>query len=440
MRLNNANAIIRTHDAELDDIHSNIDLYYDDQLAEYEKFASLYNRTALVTRSTEPKHDYLAEKISYIVNQKLIDEATISASAKNRSLNQLTNLKSFLNSYNILRYYYPYSYPTGYSGIVIVGAGPSLDKNIAQLANLPWHVFILSTNTAMGALIRAGITINAVCCVEQMDRASSLHNIKDVVHILDITTNPNNLTKSSPDMQGFIVSSDPAYSQWASHSWLPPLVYGSTVTTASISWAIAAGFTQIVLIGCDMAYAQDNRMYAQGSDQESWRVGVNNTRDKQLIEVPGWYKGAWVNSTLCFKDEIKWISKVKSRTNNRVTIIDATEGGAEKPNTEILPFNQVKFDEYPQVQPAKFSTICEDCCIRSYFEFLLIHCDAISKAISDNDDDMVRRHMVELPILDAFMASTIFQLRRDGGGVLTRRDKLLSITKESIEQIKEIIE
>ncbi|MCL2764052.1 MAG: DUF115 domain-containing protein [Treponema sp.] len=150
----------------------------------------------------------------------------------------------------------------------IVAAGPSLDNQLCALADLKSkNVFIISTDTALNALIYNGIEPDAVVSID-CQHISYYHfmdyNRKHIPLVMDIASPP--LISSFSSFPVFFSSGHPL-ALYLSLAWpnLPFLdTSGGNVTYACLSLAEALGAKRITLFGADFSYV-NCKSYARGT-------------------------------------------------------------------------------------------------------------------------------------------------------------------------------
>jgi len=150
----------------------------------------------------------------------------------------------------------------------IAAAGPSLDSQIKNLSLLKSkNVYIISTDTALGALLHNGVKPDAVVSID-CQHISFYHflgcDIKKIPLVLDIAS-PSMLTRFS-DYPVFFSSGHPL-AKYVSNNWrpLPALdTSGGNVTYACLSLAETLGAKRITLFGADFSYI-GCRSYAKGT-------------------------------------------------------------------------------------------------------------------------------------------------------------------------------
>jgi hypothetical protein len=154
----------------------------------------------------------------------------------------------------------------------IVAAGPSLDHQMSSLAEKKaQNVFIISTDTALGALLHNGIEPDAVISID-CQHISYYHflgcnlsdNTRSIPLFLDIASPP--VLSNFPLPPVFFLSGHPL-AQYINAAWrhLPQVdTSGGNVTYAGLSLAQTLGAERITLFGADFSYI-NCQTYARGT-------------------------------------------------------------------------------------------------------------------------------------------------------------------------------
>lgn len=254
---------------------------------------------------------------------------------------------------------------------VIVAAGPSLDRNAAQLAGLADRAFIMCVNTAAGALARAGVRPHALVTIESLDVSAQLRDLPflaEVPAFVELTA--NDALWELPLRAKLPISVDTSSCAVfsgridAGHH----LSAGFCVANAATSIAYVLGCDPIVLVGSDLAYSE-GRVYACGTSFADMRADVqadgtaklSGLHGKRAIEersgdaaggsrvpdraklrtLPAWGGHGTVVSTRDFAMFRDWyIHAAKTLVAEGVRTINATEGGAHIDGWEDLPLAQ----------------------------------------------------------------------------------------------------
>jgi len=156
----------------------------------------------------------------------------------------------------------------GFTEAAIAAAGPSLDSQIELLQNAKKRkVFIISTDTACGALLQNGIDPDAVVSID-CQYISYYHfvgkKLQNIPLILDIASPP--LLNSFSSLPLFFSSGHPLALYISKHWRNFPLLdtSGGNVTYACLSLAEFFGFKRVTLFGADFSYV-GSQSYARGT-------------------------------------------------------------------------------------------------------------------------------------------------------------------------------
>jgi hypothetical protein len=151
----------------------------------------------------------------------------------------------------------------------IAAAGPSLDTQISSLCEFKSrNAFIISSDTALPALLHNGIEPDAVVSID-CQHISYYHffgcDLRGIPLILDIAS-PRMITDFSPIMPVFFSSGHPL-ARYVSQTWRQFVqldTSGGNVTYACLSLAEKLGAKHITLFGADFSYIH-SRTYARGT-------------------------------------------------------------------------------------------------------------------------------------------------------------------------------
>ncbi len=178
---------------------------------------------------------------------------------------------------------YPYAVgerPRERSGTaVVVGAGPSLTQSLAFVAEMQREgALVLTVNAALPALAAGGVVPDVVVCREVVDVSAQLsHPVRCVV--LDLCAGSETWRSElfygiyslcATDVMWFVPGAMQCF-ELAANLEVEPLFAGSAALTAAVALAEAWGAAEIVLVGVDLAFAQDGKGYADGSAWSGYR-------------------------------------------------------------------------------------------------------------------------------------------------------------------------
>jgi Protein of unknown function DUF115 len=247
----------------------------------------------------------------------------------------------------------------------IVGAGPSLGKNIQLLADAKKKGIVFAVNTSARALAGRGITPQVLACMESIDLSellSQLPFIDEVVRAISLTAHPRTArTGAGPLLP--VYEGLPQLAPLSALGKAPGLAVCGSVSTLAFSLAQRLGCSPIVFVGQDLAYT-GGQTYAAGTAYEGSKVRVSAdghslehehsaalqransglTKSEPLREVEAWGGRGTTLSGIGFSAIRAWLelaSELLSRERPQQRLINATEGGARIKGFEELPLAQV---------------------------------------------------------------------------------------------------
>lgn len=263
-----------------------------------------------------------------------------------------------------------------FSGVpaFIVGAGPSLAKNIEQLRRAHQKGIVLAVNSSAKALDVSGIQPHILACLESIDVSHLIRDlsyIDDVVRVFSLTAHPQVFeTGGGPLMTVYELLPHIAgpFEGFFGRAGLP--VCGS-VSTACFSLAYRMGCSPIVMVGQDLAYT-DGHCYAKGTVYEGSRVEFSEDKTtlrhdwcetmvdtheragnellpgQKLTETLAWGGAGQVHSASTFNHVRTWFERIGALLNRSdgPRLVNATEGGARIDHFEEMRLEDI-LDELP---------------------------------------------------------------------------------------------
>ena len=295
----------------------------------------------------------LREALSQLVQRSRINHATHRLRAKDWVADVLANVELLSEHPAFL------ALAGKYRGVpaFIVGAGPSLGKNGAQLLHAQKKGLLFAVNSSARALSRLGVEPQVLACMESIDVShllSEVSFIDRVVRAFTLSAHPQTLRTGQgpllPLWEGLAQLSVPLQEL----TGYPGLPVSGSVSTLAFALAQRLGCSPIVLVGQDLAYT-DGRAYAPGTPYQDSRVRVS--RDGGSIELDwcdtlkrthnqnghamhqteplartlAWGGEAEVVTSIGFNAVRHWFegaSVVLGREYPDIRLVNATEGGA----------------------------------------------------------------------------------------------------------------
>lgn len=250
----------------------------------------------------------------------------------------LYHMKNIIYHKNIGQLYFALqNYDLSDIPCIIVGAGPSLDKNIKQLKKAQGKAFIIVVDAALRTALKAGIRPDLVCTVDARspERFFEGVNLENIIWAYTRTTRKSIAEKYGRDIFYY----GTFYSQWnkvlkeqLGYS-IPSFPSGGCVSSEAFGLALYLGFRTLVLIGQDLAFT--------GGNTHTKEATVGRTlsdekyiQNRRIVEVEG-IDGTMLETDFQMWFYKQWFEKVIKMNQDQIKVIDATEGGAKIEGTII---------------------------------------------------------------------------------------------------------
>ena len=249
---------------------------------------------------------------------------------------------------------------------VIVSPGPSLEKNIAQLALLQGRAVIMTCPHALHALEKVGIVPDVVVIGDAQTLAWQYADY-DFSRISALVL----MAGSSPELfelpaqRIFTYGFNPSVDLWVYRYFGKSgfLASGGSVACTELSLAVRMGCPQVAFLGQDLAFDGDRYYAASVRDGESTAqlsedgnsfalerdlpVDQFNHRGRrkiraraqQVLEVPGYFGGT-VKTSHTLSVFLDWFSVIVRSRDCRAQVFNCTEGGAYIDGMLHVPFSQ----------------------------------------------------------------------------------------------------
>lgn len=259
----------------------------------------------------------------------------------------------------------------------MVAAGPSLDKNVHVLRDLPPDAIVLTVNTALPAVHAAGVYVDFLCVLESLDVTTVMEGVdwSRVGHVV-ASMNSNPAHFRLPVREAWMaLGGEVSCLSVAKRLGVPLLDFGGSVANMAVAVALDWGCDPVVLVGQDLGYSEGGKVYASGTKYSDVRYDVNEgevviqstefrervrrqqsqpkTERRPTRHVPGWGGGQALSSAelITYRDSYTRLADLLRQKGDRRTLINATEGGvsipgfAEEPLEDVvakLPRNRAK--------------------------------------------------------------------------------------------------
>lgn len=288
----------------------------------------------------EKETEQFLQKIGYIMNESLIEkntsmtyevewrESSMLFWRKAIDSRDIYGLKEEFTNYNIKN-----------TPAIIVGAGPSLDKNVEELKKAVGKSFIIATDASLRVMSNYGIlpdmAINVDGLVpqrffENSDMSqipmvlcslalSSLFEDKSIVKFMDGSS-----CDRADDIDREILG--------RTNAKLPT---GGSVSTDAYCLAVHLGFERIIFIGQDLSYPGGKHHYDGFEEKEENNINfIDSIKEERKTEIED-VNGGKVVTDAVMKWYLEWF-EIAIRGMEGIHVMDATEGGAKIRGTEIM--------------------------------------------------------------------------------------------------------
>lgn len=285
-----------------------------------------------------------AEKFKNVIKQKYELETIVSFALKD---NYKLGIKNTLNN---LKFIKESNYSAEFIGkipnnipVIIVSAGPSLDKNIDELKKAYGKSIILATDTAVKYLGKHKVKYNAIVSIDIIKDEKNLNGVdcreypifigqQSNYRILGLNKGRKIWMISSEFMCRLYKKHGLKYSAWSN---------GGSVATEAFNLAKEFGTKTIVLVGQDLAFSGESTHAGNITDIDKYEdVDIKYVDDIYGNKIKS--RSDWVRYLNWFEDEI-------ARLEDAIEVIDATEGGAKIQGTKIMKLSDV-IDKYCKVK------------------------------------------------------------------------------------------
>ena len=224
--------------------------------------------------------------------------------------------------------------------VIVVSAGPSLNKNMLDIKAAVGKACIIATDTAMKPLLNVGIIPDLFVIVDGL-KPAELFEHKDIsksgmVTMTAVSREPMDIHKGK---KFFYYSGSPFETELVRfidameerQVLLPDLPTGGSVATSAFSLGVYMGAKNIILVGQDLALT-GNKAHVDGAFRnEKCEI---NMESGDFLEVES-IDGGKIITRNDFKLYLDWFEMIVKAWSH-INVIDATEGGALIHGTKIM--------------------------------------------------------------------------------------------------------
>ncbi len=223
--------------------------------------------------------------------------------------------------------------------VVIVSAGPSLDKNVELLKEVKNKALILAVDTALRPLMKRGIRPDLTITIDTKKPLELFMYDEKMLDIPIVTCIAGNVEVIGkyPGKRIYDYEMDVAFAKiyGADDFQKSCLETGGSVANNAFTLVREAGYKNIILIGQDLAYP-GNKIHAEETFKDRERIDfVKKPTDVEVEDIYG-------NTVYTGADMLIYLNWFENRIHNfpELNVVDATEGGAKIKGSKIMTFRE----------------------------------------------------------------------------------------------------
>ncbi len=237
---------------------------------------------------------------------------------------------------------------------IVVGAGPSLDKNVTLLKEVKDKAVIIPVDRALGLLLPLGITPHLVPSLDysklNYDEKYAPLQMDEKLFLVYTQTLYHKITKTFWGPK-FAMNMEGNLSGFLSYYWEDKgsVSMGMHVGHLAFCMARVMGCNPIILVGLDLAFTED-KFHAEDIERDmDFPISKDFNSEGIFGEI--------IKSNPSFESYVIDLNKAIKHTH--ALCIDATEGGAKKEGTTIMRLRDA-IDEYCQDDHPEIRKILEE--------------------------------------------------------------------------------
>lgn len=227
--------------------------------------------------------------------------------------------------------------------VVIVSAGPSLDKNVEELKKMKDHAFIIATDTAVRILEERGLPYDCMVTVDPAKPAWYLKDYPDCagVPLFLCAEAQKEITQFHTGRKIWMPGSVYLSGIYEKNGYVfPAYKSGGSVATCAFEIAKILGLKNIVLIGQDLAFMGESTH--AGGHEDHIRSEEEGIRMIEGID------GEQVRSRRDWIYYLNWFEEM-IQEYPELNVIDATEGGALIHGSKVMRLSEV-IEQYCDIE------------------------------------------------------------------------------------------
>lgn len=221
---------------------------------------------------------------------------------------------------------------------IIVGAGPSLDKNIEKLKLVNGKALIMCVDAALDTLINCGIIPDIVASIERTEITTKFYKREEIPKSI-VYVGPNVVPGSILERFDRIIftgrQGDGFFRDFNKCLGFNNLEIGSNVAGILVAFAQYLGCNPIIFAGLDLAYTGGKTHTSLVVDNINEEDMKNSYKNKELVTYVKGQNGEILETFEFFMHAKVWIEGQIAK-NKKCRYINATEGGANIDGAENI--------------------------------------------------------------------------------------------------------
>ena len=231
--------------------------------------------------------------------------------------------------------------------LVIVGNGPSLDKDIALLHEHRKQLVVMSCGTALGALLKSGITPDIHVEMERSLVTAQIQEtwlqskeLANTVLFALSTVAPETTNRfekcvlfpKASDLGSYILHRS------ANHKIDELMFCNPTVTNFALASSIYVGFKNIALLGCDYGFRDNMNHHSKASDYFNSQSRLNGQAFNKEITIVDNFGNPFYSTRIL---DLSRRNVEKLLTRHSAVNVRNCSDGAKIAGAEYLAFNEI---------------------------------------------------------------------------------------------------
>lgn len=305
----------------------------------YEKLNKILSIDNIKIAIHKPSLNIIPEEfieLKYLLEEFQMKQNTIDSTKDMLEENFMENINNFDENVDVL-FNKHINKP-----LYLVAAGPSLDKNIHELAKVKDKGIILSVGRAVRSLLAAGIIPHYIIITDPSDFLydMQLKGLDIDVPIIVLSTCDKNVMQKYKGFRYIALQEGyPFAEEYAKNNNHNLVKTGGSVATTGLDVAIRMGCNPIIFVGQDLGFTE-NKTHSKDTFSQDV-IESNSLRDVEDVY------GNIIQTSKNLYIYLRWIQN-RIAEEKDIGFIDATEGGAKIRGTEIMKLSDV-IDRYSKI-------------------------------------------------------------------------------------------